>query len=179
MSDSAVIKLNRLTEGQRDCLRLVLLHLTSKEIARRLGVSAHTVDNRIKAAIRVLGVSSRAEAAHLLAASEGASEYQQLVYQASAIGRNGEIAAGVAVDDHEGHPVEGIIDHIMFSQPASVGIHSNVVAEGNFLPLPRFLGERNDASVASRLGWIVGLATASALGFGAILAGLEALANLD
>jgi DNA-binding NarL/FixJ family response regulator len=37
----------RLTPAQLDCLRLVNEHLSSKEIAVRLGISPHTVDQRI------------------------------------------------------------------------------------------------------------------------------------
>jgi DNA-binding CsgD family transcriptional regulator len=60
----------RLTDGQRDCLRLVYKHMTSKDIARELGVSPHTVDMRLRTAMRVLAVASRIDAARLLIASE-------------------------------------------------------------------------------------------------------------
>ncbi|WP_199555451.1 helix-turn-helix transcriptional regulator [Sandaracinobacteroides hominis] len=70
----------RLTEGQKECLRLVYTHLTSKEIARVLGISPHTVDQRLKQALKTIGVPSRTEAAKMLIATEG-SGYQRLVYQ--------------------------------------------------------------------------------------------------
>jgi len=38
----------KLSEGQLDCLRLVDQHLSSKEIAVELGISPHTVDQRIR-----------------------------------------------------------------------------------------------------------------------------------
>jgi DNA-binding CsgD family transcriptional regulator len=60
----------RLTEGQRDCLRLVYKHMTSKDIARELGVSPHTVDMRLRTAMKTLAVASRIEAARLLVQSE-------------------------------------------------------------------------------------------------------------
>lgn len=56
----------KLTDAQRAYLRLVLAHQTSKEIAQQFGISAHTVDKRIKEAMRILGVSSRIEAARML-----------------------------------------------------------------------------------------------------------------
>ena len=64
--------LEQLTERQRDCLRLVLSGHNSKGIARLLGISPLTVDQHLKAAIRILRVSSRGEAARMLAAHESA-----------------------------------------------------------------------------------------------------------
>ena len=58
--------ITKLTDAQRAYLRLVLAHQTSKEIAQQFGISAHTVDKRIKEAMRILGVSSRIEAARIL-----------------------------------------------------------------------------------------------------------------
>lgn len=53
----------RLTPGQRACLERVTDHATSKEIARELGISPHTVDARMRAALQTLAVSTRREAA--------------------------------------------------------------------------------------------------------------------
>jgi DNA-binding CsgD family transcriptional regulator len=55
-----------LTQGQIDCLLLVAQHFTSKEIASSLGISRHTVDQRVRAAIRALGVKRRSEAARIV-----------------------------------------------------------------------------------------------------------------
>ncbi|MFN3592504.1 MAG: response regulator transcription factor [Thermaurantiacus sp.] len=48
----------------------MLAHLTSKEIARELGISPHTVDGHLRGALQRLGLQSRIEAALLLAAVE-------------------------------------------------------------------------------------------------------------
>jgi DNA-binding CsgD family transcriptional regulator len=53
----------RLTETQRQCLRLTYQHKTSKEIAPLLGLSPHSVDAHIRIAMKVLGVDGRREAA--------------------------------------------------------------------------------------------------------------------
>jgi DNA-binding CsgD family transcriptional regulator len=87
-----------LTEAERDCLRLVFQHMTSKDIARQLGVSPHTVDMRLRQAIRKLEVTNRIEAARALVHTEillGIAQpvadnatgdaYQELIYQASEI----------------------------------------------------------------------------------------------
>jgi DNA-binding CsgD family transcriptional regulator len=80
-------RLAKVPQGQRDCLRLVLGHMSSKEIGRMLGISSHTVDQRLKQAMRTLGASSRVEAARMLAALEGGERHQPLVYQAADIDR--------------------------------------------------------------------------------------------
>ncbi len=59
-----------LTAGERDCLRRVYAHMTSKDIARELGLSNHTVDMRLRTAIKKLDVNTRIEAARLLILDE-------------------------------------------------------------------------------------------------------------
>ncbi|HVF83407.1 MAG TPA: sigma factor-like helix-turn-helix DNA-binding protein [Sphingomicrobium sp.] len=55
----AAARVARLNQGQRDVLRLVDQHMSSKEIGAKLGISPHTVDQRIRTAIRLLDVSRR------------------------------------------------------------------------------------------------------------------------
>ena len=62
--------INRLTERQKDCLRLVAQGYTSKEIGRALDLSPSTVDNHILAAVQAINASSRGEAARFLASEE-------------------------------------------------------------------------------------------------------------
>jgi DNA-binding CsgD family transcriptional regulator len=63
-------RIARLTDQQRACLRLVYAHMTSKEIAPLLGIEPGSVDQHIKAAMRVLGVGDRRAAARALAEYE-------------------------------------------------------------------------------------------------------------
>lgn len=70
-----------LTEGQKACLRLVDDHHTSKEIARILGISPFTVDQRLDAARRKLRAASRKDAAKIFAASEKGSLSEPFVYE--------------------------------------------------------------------------------------------------
>src|SRR5436190_23033383 len=76
-------RIARLTAGQLDCLRLVDQHLSSKEIAAELGISPHTVDQRIRQAIATLGVERRTQAARLVARHTDPYEgpYQRLIHQ--------------------------------------------------------------------------------------------------
>ena len=56
-----------LSDRQADCLRLAGQGLSSRQIARRLGLSARTVDDHILLGCRWLGVRTRVQAVALLA----------------------------------------------------------------------------------------------------------------
>ena len=56
-----------LSARQADCLRLAGQGLSSRQIARRLGLSARTVDDHILLGCRWLGVRTRVQAVALLA----------------------------------------------------------------------------------------------------------------
>ena len=189
---------HQLSDGQRDCLRLVYEHMTSKDIARVLGVSPHTVDMRLRTAMRTLGVDSRIDAARRLIDSEaGTNPYQPLIYQSPELGGSPETAimgspASATSDDNA-------VQHsdTRFSpdfgpsaagppRPAGAPLLSGGNAEGRFgersyaAPLTRSVpwGARNDLGPGARLAWIAAIAIGSALGFGAILGALEALKHL-
>lgn len=68
----------RLTEKQRDCLDRLLERKTSKMIARELGISKDTVDQRITAARLILGAADRDQAA--LIYGELKALYHRMVY---------------------------------------------------------------------------------------------------
>jgi len=72
-------RVSRLSDGQLDCLRLVDQHLSSKEIAVELGISPHTVDQRIRQALHILGVARRSQAARIVAQYH--EPYQRLIHQ--------------------------------------------------------------------------------------------------
>lgn len=65
--DNEEDKVARLTAKQRQCMDLVVLRKSSKQIARELGISKPTVDQRIANARAVLGASNRDEAALIYA----------------------------------------------------------------------------------------------------------------
>ncbi|KPP90156.1 DNA-binding transcriptional regulator, CsgD family [Erythrobacter sp. HL-111] len=62
---------SRLTEREKEALRLWLDHRTAKEIALDLGISHHAVEKRLKMARTKLGAASSLEAARMLADAEG------------------------------------------------------------------------------------------------------------
>lgn len=57
--------MGRLSERQKQCLELVAVGYTSKQIGRQLNLSPSTVDNHLNAALERLGVDSRAVAARI------------------------------------------------------------------------------------------------------------------
>lgn len=59
-----------LSEREREVLRLLLQGHDAKSIARDQGLSLHTVNERLRASRRKLGVSSSLEAPRLLGADE-------------------------------------------------------------------------------------------------------------
>ncbi|WP_267389223.1 helix-turn-helix transcriptional regulator [Sphingomonas sp. GC_Shp_3] len=63
--------LRTLTEREKETLRLLVAGHDAKSIARSLGLSVHTVNERLRDARRKLRVSSSREAARLLIEAEG------------------------------------------------------------------------------------------------------------
>jgi DNA-binding CsgD family transcriptional regulator len=168
-------RLDRLTEQQRICLRHVYAHLTSKEIAPLLGIEPGSVDQHIKAAMRVLGVSDRRTAARLLVEHEGAEPPQSLVYQPLDI-------ATPSVSAEFGASIESGFEHSRWSggtlreEQASFRVFSPEGAPS--FPLPIGNTKPGDLSWLSRLGWILAIAIGVALAFGALVSAVEALARL-
>lgn len=128
-------RIELLTDRDRECLRLLRgpdRDRTSKEIARILGVSHHSVDKRMKNILKLLGVSTRFEAASVLSSYEGAPSqtgYQGLVPQSP------EVAEPPKSEDQSTSTQGG--------WPTS-----------RTLPVLRHGRRRNHLSPVERLGWI-------------------------
>ena len=86
--------LGGLTAKQREVLDLLIEHKTSKEIARLLGISPHTVDQRIFFAKEKLGAASRNEAAAAYRRLVGVSG--RTTYQESHIAAPAPTAQGIS-----------------------------------------------------------------------------------
>ena len=69
-------RFRKLTERQRECLRLILSGHEIKEIARDLGITPNAVTERLRTARLLLGVESSRDAARLLALHEGNGTYR-------------------------------------------------------------------------------------------------------
>lgn len=171
-------KVSRLSQGQVDCLLLVDQHLSSKEIAQRLGISSHTVDQRIRGALEKLGVERRGEAARIVAAALDPAEqaYQWLIHQSP------------HMDDQpdSGHQTEAVSNQIRHAdrvgEAGPPGVKTEQRSGTSRPPLQMPFATRNRPSnemgVGQRLLWILLIALGAAFSAGMYLAGLESLSRL-
>jgi DNA-binding CsgD family transcriptional regulator len=169
-------RLARLTDQQRICLRYVYAHMTSKEIAPLLGIEPGSVDQHIKAAMRVLGVGDRRSAARILAEHEGPQAPQPLVYQPPDIAMTPDpVTFGPPIES--GWQLQsGLSGGAMREEQRSFRIIPSGGAPT--LPLPIGTARPGDLGWLARLGWIFGIMLVIALTFGIFIAGLEALSRL-
>jgi DNA-binding CsgD family transcriptional regulator len=173
-SDLMAERIARLTAGQIDCLRLVDQLLSSKEIAAELKISPHTVDQRIRQALAILGVDRRTQAARIVA--QGNGPYQRLIHQSPYIEQ----------DALTGHPEGTVSNQIRHADRAGGAGDAGFLTEqrpASFWPSlqPPFAtrsNPRNEMSVGQRLFWIAAIAIGAAFSAGMYLAGLESLARL-
>lgn len=169
-------RLARLSEPQRTCLRMVFMHMSSKDIARELGISPHTVDQRLKAAIQILGVDSRVEAARMLARHEGGGTYQPLVYQSPDIAAPAPSVPIHALIDHE--DADRLAGRAMREDQAGFDLAFHHPRTAASLPLPIRGARPDDIGPWKRIGWAVAIMFGVALTFGVFVAGVEALSRL-
>ena len=160
--------LGQLTAKQIEVLELLLQHNSSKEIARTLAISPYTVDQRIAAARKKLGASSRAELARAYLQSR--SIYGYSVYGSPYVDETlaSEQSPTQAVP---ADPVFMISDAapMIFSEAPW---HEHPVALGRLETLDRRFG------ILGRIGAIVGLAAILAMLLLTVLAAAEALSRL-
>jgi len=164
----------KLSAGQLDCLLLVDQHLSSKEIAAELKISPHTVDQRVRHALAILGVERRAQAARIVAQVKG--PYQRLIHQSP------YIPAG----EQSGHPEAAVGIQIRHADRAGESGETGFLTEQRPVsswsslqpPFATRSNPRNEMSVGQRLFWIVAIAIGAAFSAGMYLAGLESLARL-
>jgi DNA-binding CsgD family transcriptional regulator len=173
-SQAAAVRIAALSAGQLAVLRLVDQHLGSKEIGARLGISPHTVDQRVRAAIRILGVARRQDGARLVALADPS---QRLIHQAPYL--------DASIPDADQDRAIGFqIRHA----DRAVGVGSGDVLEteqgANFsrsslvLPWSTRSSPRNEMSIGHRLLWVLAISLGATFSAGMYLAGLESLARL-
>lgn len=171
--------INKLTARQRDCLRLVLRHMQSKEIGRQLGISPMTVDNHFRSAIQTLGVANRLEAARLLEAYERegtdepshrlTSQPQRVVSRADTPIMRSPAVVGDRQEESVSALREDQVPYRTFNDASFV----------NFpLPVPTRGKPRNDLTITQRLFWIAVLIFGMGIGAGAVLSGFATLTNI-
>lgn len=181
-------RIARLSRGQLEVLRLVNRHLSSKEIAAQLSISSHTVDQRVRGAIRVLGVTRRSEAARLLHQHDLAfgpeadptqgteiAAYQRLIHQTPDIDVKpdqaqfkGAVSSQIRHADRTG----GVGAVSLETEQRWAAIRPPLLLWST----PQQPG--NGWNVGQRLAAIAGIAIAASFSAGMLLAGLESLSRL-
>jgi DNA-binding CsgD family transcriptional regulator len=164
-----------LTEGQLACLRLVSRHLTSKQIARELGISKDTVDQRLDRARRTLGVANRYEAATALADFEG--EYHRIVYEPGAVADAPE-SDDTWPQSSDGEERLSGAKLTVREEQAQFAIDVPYRIPALRFPIARSEEDRNDLTTLERLGWIAIIAIAVPVLLGSLIGGLWALGEI-
>jgi DNA-binding CsgD family transcriptional regulator len=172
--DEMAQRVARLSGGQLECLRLVNAHLSSKEIAAQLKISPHTVDQRIRGALAVLGVERRAQAARIVAQYD--ELYQRLIHQSPDVELTAPTPQPMAATGYQ-------IRHA--GRARGVREPETNTEQGTGTPWPSLQlpiatrsNPRNEMSAGLRLLWIAGIAFMAAFSAGMYLAGLESLSRL-
>lgn len=171
--DPAEARIARLSAGQLDCLRLVNEHLSSKEIAGELNISPHTVDQRIRGALHVLGVERRSQAARFVAQHVG--PYQRLIHQPPHI-------EPIHAEPQSDRAIGKQIRHA--DRAGGDGGYGLITEQGTrtrsllVLPFATRSNPRNEMSVGQRLLWVGLIAIGAVFSAGMYLAGLESLGRL-
>lgn len=166
----------KLTEGQKACLRGVLRHMSSKDIARELDISPHTVDQRLRTAMRALGAGSRVQAAFMLARQEGIPEYQPSVYQS--------LHVAPAADERKVSPTAyerqdpQQLERVTEAQAAFQAVYP-LPRQVLRMPLPGRGVRPHDIGTWERAGWVVMITMGALVTFGIFIAGVEALVRLS
>ncbi len=139
-----------LTEAQRQYLRLVASGMTSKQIAQKVGGSHHTINVQIGIAMRILGATSRHQAAVLL----------------DTIDRTGSYEAS--------HEPPAVADPVMGDESPPTEV---VPAGYQHWPIPVATKARptNTLSAAQRIAWVLVIATVVALLLGGLISGIATM----
>ncbi|KQZ60804.1 helix-turn-helix transcriptional regulator [Sphingopyxis sp. OPL5] len=146
-----------LSAAQIETLRHVFEHKNSKEIARLMNVSPHTVDERVRRSLKKLNVSNRVEAATILARNgvfEDVTPYQPLTYQ--------PVNLSDSLPADEGDPGHG-----SFRQIFNIG-----------LPFPTKSQPINRHGLLERIIWPILIAFVTILAFSALYSILVGLGRL-
>lgn len=147
-SDMGDNRFDLLTDGQKECLRLFHARWEVKDIARHIGRSPVTVNQRLALARQHLGVSRSAEAARLLFEHEG-SIYDSAIYEPLIVAEP-QPADASTLDRTAGFP----------------------------LPFPTQGRPINDLTLAGKLIYSLVLSALIALVFGGSIAALSGLSEL-
>ncbi|HMO74442.1 MAG TPA: helix-turn-helix transcriptional regulator [Sphingopyxis sp.] len=176
--------LAQLTAGEIVCLDAVTAGLASKEIARNLDVSPHTVDARLKSACAKLGTKSRFVAAKILsdcrdreAPSEAGGSDTKLAYEILGLHSGG--------GDGDERPSAGEGDgpddleqaKLLDPDARRVSGSGRSWLEASH-PIAKFFGGENRQSIGWRILVIIAMAIGSSIAFSALLNGFVGMSRI-
>lgn len=173
---------NGIREIHKQCLRLAAHHYTSKEIARRLGISKHTVDQRLRHATLQLGATSRYDAARRFVELErilpSTEQCDQVLYNPPYLSENTvdvrDWASSGERDQLTGTEASKLEDAqapYNFGDASKIeALFSHTVSSGESLHQPLSLPMKSLLAVA--------IAAISLVAFGAAVAALEVLSRI-
>lgn len=175
-------RISKLTEAQRDCLRLVRAHYQIKEIAAALKIAPSTVNARLERARRTLGAHNSNEAARMLAQHE-----ERLGLWIPPTGSSTPIPQAAALrQDRATTGSKGQGDAVLADSGATVALEipvSRTDKRETAWPFPSAGRQENELSSLQRIIWVFPIAALSlgvllllivlSLGFQEVLGGLE------
>lgn len=164
--------INRLTPGQRECLRLVAQLQSSKQIARSLGISPYTVDQRVARACRTLGTATRADAALMVAEYEASASVESVLEPAAVDPATRRPPAFPQLD--LGQIADAGEPQVLRDD---TGLRPDEAPQANF-PVPTQQSPINDMNFLGRLGWSAVVFASGIVVAGMLLASLVALKSL-
>ncbi|SEK03982.1 DNA-binding transcriptional regulator, CsgD family [Sphingobium sp. AP50] len=153
------MSIDQLTDKEKECLRLLLYPMRSKEIAIAMGRSVHTVNGHLQEARRKLGVTDSISAAHMLRDAETPQKIE---------GVNFWVSANPAELAHEdGAEAFGETESARETSRETWG-----------LPFARRERPWNDLDLRWRIAWPVMLFFFAALGVSALSSGAATLSAM-
>jgi DNA-binding CsgD family transcriptional regulator len=180
-------RLSKLTQGQRDCLRLVGQYLSSKEIARVLDISPHTVDQRLKRATALLEVPTRFDAARLFMRHNDVATapalddqlYEPLVYQRPDLSNAAQIDNLDSSPGTLDRPGDEVGDELHEFQERYFANASRVAPPPSIWSVLVGAQHDNELSVQARVVVMVLIAMCAVMGFAALVSVAEGLSRIS
>lgn len=170
---------SRLSEAQKECLRLVHAGYEGKEIARLLELSPGAVVERLRAARRTLDVGSSREAARLLARVEGIGTYNRHVATPIGIvlapGHDPMLDPSIGQVGSAGAVMGSVWVHEDQTPYVDGGLHSRARMP---LPFPVTGRKRNDLTALQTMALVLALTLAFAVAALVAIAVVEQLSKL-
>ncbi len=166
-------RLGQLSTGERACLALAAQGMVSKQIARELDLSPHTVDDRIRSACRKLGARNRLHAAQIYTLDISQNNSDTSLLTSRLRHEDSDIPAAPQPGDKRASAGEGDGSDDLRPRP---DFRLEVRTSGDDRPwlepshpLAKFLGGENRLSIGRRVLLIVAIAIATGILFTALV----------